>query len=109
MNGTPPPLTVLPTGSLPAGNASSSAAFRMSDEMPPYGQGHRVPAGGRLAQSCLRAQSSCGRNGVHAARVVCQEILLSRQPEHAEHFSVRKNRPSRDFACAMALASISLA
>jgi hypothetical protein len=41
--------------------------------------------------------------------MVCQEILLSRQPEHAEHFSVRKNSPSRDFACAMALASISLA
>ena len=47
--------------------------------------------------------------GALSGVVVCQEILLSRQPEHAEHFSVRKNKPSRDFACAMALASVSLA
>ena len=56
---------------------------------------------------CLTAKALS--RGEHAPRVVCQEILLSRQPEHAEHFSVRKNSPSRDLACAMALASMSLA
>jgi hypothetical protein len=28
-------------------------------------------------------------SGSTLPREVCQEILLSRQPEHAEHFSVR--------------------
>ena len=89
MNGAPPPLTVLPSGSLPAGIASSSAAIGMNDEMPPYGQGSRVRAGARLAPSRVSSQVESRATGRTRPRVVCQETLLSRQPEHAEHFSVR--------------------
>lgn len=43
-----------------------------------------------MAPSRLSGQVELrARYGVHLPGVVCQEILLSRQPEHAEHFSVR--------------------
>jgi hypothetical protein len=45
MNGTPPPLIVCPTGSLPPGIASSSAAVSTNDAAPPQSRAIRIARG----------------------------------------------------------------
>ncbi|MEA2281566.1 MAG: hypothetical protein QOK21_2173 [Solirubrobacteraceae bacterium] len=57
MNGTPPPLTVAPTA-LCAGIASSSAAVRISDAMPPQISARRIARGTWRPASSVSSEMS---------------------------------------------------
>ena len=58
MNGTPPPATVLPTGSLPAGIASSSAATSTNEAMPPHISASRIARGTLTPASLVSSEMS---------------------------------------------------
>ena len=58
MNGTPPPLIVLPTGLLPDGMASSSDAIRMKELMPPQISAQRMARGTWRPASLVSSEMS---------------------------------------------------